>query len=545
MGAETISTTAPVPVIGVEACDEAARKVEQQQHENRQAAIDFIESTLGQRLPYESLHKSLRDGIILCKLLNKLRPDTIPRINAKPLPFLQMENINNFLHAARNLGISDAELFQTVDLYEGKGMQQVVITILTIARLIAGIQPAKRGSQDFVFFRDGGTTTTTATTTTPSTSTATKTPTETTTAPTTPKIGSPRTPSKLSVAGRSGSAGSILDNGTAKRVGKGGRSRPASATFRDLEKLAVESSTLGHYQLGNCIGRGQFGAVYKALNMETGRVVAMKRIPLADQGKEGIADLMTEVDLLKSLSHPNIVKYEGFIQNENYLHIILEFVEGGSLLSLMKTFGTLPEKLAVNYVEKMLEGLQYLHERGVVHCDLKCANILTTKDGDIKLSDFGVSKQLGGLDKNTQAVAGTPYWMAPEIIELEGPSTLSDIWSLGCTIIEMLTGKPPYIDLIPMTALFRIVEDDSPELPDDISEELVDFFGRCFQKDLSLRWSAQALLNHEWVRKLHKDPRRAAESAQLLELSTKAIQQNARSTSLHSPAPSSAGVEEG
>ncbi|KAJ3059209.1 hypothetical protein HK102_010099, partial [Quaeritorhiza haematococci] len=211
-------------------------------------------------------------------------------------------------------------------------------------------------------------------------------------------------------------------------------------------------------QLGNCIGKGQFGAVYKALNLETGQVAAVKRIPLDERDENDILELMQEVSLLKNLSHPNIVSYEGFMKKDGFLNIVLEYVENGSLFHLLKTFGTIPETLIINYVVQVLRGLEYLHAMGIVHCDLKAANILTTKGGNVKLSDFGVSKQLNVLDKDSKAVVGTPNWMAPEIIELNGATTASDIWSLGCTIVEMLTGKPPYSDLMPMTALFRIVE---------------------------------------------------------------------------------------
>ncbi len=101
-----------------------------------------------------------------------------------------------------------------------------------------------------------------------------------------------------------------------------------------------------------------------------------------------------------------------------------------------------------SYVTKILEGLHYLHQSEVVHCDLKAANILTTKNGNVKLSDFGVSLNLRAMERQTQNdIAGTPNWMAPEVIELKGTSTKSDIWSLGCTVIELFTGRPPYADI--------------------------------------------------------------------------------------------------
>lgn len=118
---------------------------------------------------------------------------------------------------------------------------------------------------------------------------------------------------------------------------------------------------------------------------------------------------------------------------------------------------------------QVLQGLLYLHDQGVIHRDIKGANILTTKDGKVKLADFGVSTStLTGGDKEAQVV-GTPYWMAPEVIELSGATTASDIWSLGSTVIELLEGNPPYYNMPPMPALFAIVNDDHPPLPQGVS----------------------------------------------------------------------------
>jgi serine/threonine protein kinase len=149
---------------------------------------------------------------------------------------------------------------------------------------------------------------------------------------------------------------------------------------------------------------------------------------------------------------------------------------------------------------QVLQGLQYLHDQGVIHRDIKGANILTTKDGTVKLADFGVSTSTlaGGQDKEAQVV-GTPYWMAPEIIQLSGASSASDIWSVGCTVIELLQGRPPYHNLAAMPALFAIVNDDHPPLPEGISAAARDFLMQCFQKDPNLRVSAKKLLKHAWI----------------------------------------------
>lgn len=208
----------------------------------------------------------------------------------------------------------------------------------------------------------------------------------------------------------------------------------------------------------------------------------------------------SEIDLLKNLRHDNIVKYVGFVKSKDCLNIILEYCENGSLHSICKSYGKFPENLVGVYMTQVLHGLQYLHDQGVIHRDIKGANILTTKDGTVKLADFGVSTSTlaSGQDKEAQVV-GTPYWMAPEIIQLSGANPASDIWSVGCTVIELLQGKPPYHNLAAMPALFAIVNDDHPPLPEGISAAARDFLMQCFQKDPNLRVSAKKLLKHAWI----------------------------------------------
>ncbi|KAJ5714897.1 Cytokinesis protein sepH [Penicillium malachiteum] len=264
-----------------------------------------------------------------------------------------------------------------------------------------------------------------------------------------------------------------------------------------LKSSAQDVAELKDYQLGDCLGKGAFGSVYRALNWNTGETVAVKQIKLVDLPTSELRVIMLEIDLLKNLDHPNIVKYHGFVKSVETLNIILEYCENGSLHSIAKNFGRFPENLVGLYMSQVLHGLLYLHEQGVIHRDIKGANILTTKEGLVKLADFGVASRTTGL--SVSSVVGTPYWMAPEVIELTGASTASDIWSLGCTVIELLEGKPPYHHLQPMPALFRIVNDDHPPLPQGASPAVKDFLMQCFQKDPNLRVSAKKLLKHPWI----------------------------------------------
>ncbi|KIJ62679.1 hypothetical protein HYDPIDRAFT_30272 [Hydnomerulius pinastri MD-312] len=264
-------------------------------------------------------------------------------------------------------------------------------------------------------------------------------------------------------------------------------------------KRASGSKLLNDYQLGDCLGKGAFGQVYRALNWATGETVAVKEIQLSNIPKGELGQIMSEIDLLKNLNHPNIVKYKGFVKTREYLYIILEFCENGSLHNICKRFGKFPESLVAVYICQVLEGLVYLHDQGVIHRDIKGANILTNKDGCVKLADFGVASSTTTGAVSDDAVVGSPYWMAPEVIEQSGATTASDIWSVGCVVIELLEGKPPYHFLDPMPALFRIVQDDCPPIPDGASPIVKDFLLHCFQKDSNLRISAKKLLRHPWM----------------------------------------------
>ncbi len=255
------------------------------------------------------------------------------------------------------------------------------------------------------------------------------------------------------------------------------------------------------YRIGQQIGRGGFGLVYQALNTETADWVAVKCVSLQSIDNVSLESIRSEIDLLKKLNHVNIVQYIDTIQTEYHLYIVLEMMES-SLSAMCKKFGTFSESLTAIYMTQVLEGLCYLHAQGVIHRDIKGANILTTKNGLLKLADFGVAKKLAdaaSIDEEETDVVGTPYWMAPEMIEMTGLTTACDIWSVGITIVELVTGNPPYYDLPPMQALYRIVQDDHPPLPDTLSPSLKDFLVHCFRKESVMRKSASELLEHPWL----------------------------------------------
>lgn len=262
------------------------------------------------------------------------------------------------------------------------------------------------------------------------------------------------------------------------------------------------NNALENFRFCEMAGKGAYAHVYKGINLKTNQIVAIKQIWL--ERDQNVAALMGEIDLLKVLRHPNIVKYHGFVKTSTSLNILLEFCGGGSLRQLYLSLGHgLPESDIIGYVRPVLEGLNYLHEQGVVHRDVKAANVLLTNTGDVKLADFGVATK---ITNQHATVIGTPNWMAPEtVLGGEGLCTASDIWSLGATIVELFTTHPPYHELHQMAVLHAIGVDERPPLPKNVTPILKDFLLECFQKQASLRINAKLLLKHKWLISANKE----------------------------------------
>jgi serine/threonine protein kinase len=217
--------------------------------------------------------------------------------------------------------------------------------------------------------------------------------------------------------------------------------------------------------------------------------------------KECLRQLNQEMLLLNQLSHPNIVQYYGSELSTETLSVYLEFVSGGSIHKLLQEYGPLGETVLRNYTAQILSGLAYLHGRKTVHRDIKGANILVDPNGDIKLADFGMAKHISAYT-SIKSFKGSPYWMAPEVImNTNGYSLSVDIWSLGCTILEMATARPPWSQYEGVAAIFKIGNSkDIPDIPDHLSSEAKSFLKLCLQRDPAARPTAAQLIEHPWVK---------------------------------------------
>ncbi|SPC66915.1 related to BCK1 ser/thr protein kinase of the MEKK family [Ustilago sp. UG-2017b] len=287
---------------------------------------------------------------------------------------------------------------------------------------------------------------------------------------------------------------------------------PASASSAESPSSDTASQKpVFKWVKGDLIGKGTYGRVYLALNATTGEMIAVKQVELPrtasdreDSRQKGVvAALKSEIETLKDLDHPHVVSYLGFEETTTFLSIFLEYVPGGSVGSCLRKHGKFEEPTIKSFLHQILDGLAYLHSKGILHRDLKADNILVDFEGICKISDFGTVRRSDDIYGNVEnmSLQGSIFWMAPEVVSLskKGYSAKIDIWSLGCVVLEMFAGRRPWSDDEAVQAMFKIgAERKAPPIPADVklSKQAAHFLKNCFEVDPAKRPTAQRLLDH-------------------------------------------------
>ncbi|XP_065051113.1 uncharacterized protein LOC135680839 [Rhopilema esculentum] len=303
----------------------------------------------------------------------------------------------------------------------------------------------------------------------------------------------------------------VVSSGPSRRVSKDESLTRSSSisTQGSSEGSECDQEELQGWTRGDVIANNHKCIVYRGLS-NRGKIIAVKQVELdRTQGtrdaEKQYRQLQDEIGMLRSLTHRYIVKFIGTTLEENLFNIFMEFIPGGSLDVVLRQFGPLPEKVFQRYTRQIISALAYLHSRDIVHRDIKGANIMLTSGGVVKLIDFGCAKHLNvdltDPSQSANSLIGTPYWMAPEVIRGNGQNLKSDIWSLGCTVYELATGRPPWTGCR-FAAMYAIASYDTeiPTLPDSFSEAARDFVARCLIRNLDDRPSAEELRHHAFIR---------------------------------------------
>ncbi|KAJ7733783.1 STE/STE20/YSK protein kinase [Mycena maculata] len=286
------------------------------------------------------------------------------------------------------------------------------------------------------------------------------------------------------------------------------------------------------YKRLETVGKGAYGSVHKGTD-RAGNIVALKIINL-DIESDDVGDIQREVALLTQLRDaPNITKYFGCHMDGPRVWIVMEFATGGSALSLMKASkdGCLEEKYVNVMIREVLVGLSYLHKVPVIHRDIKAANVLVTLTGKVMICDFGVSALLTTAGSKRNTMTGTPYWMAPEVVQtVPAYDTKADIWSLGIMIYEMIKGSPPHSNLEPFKVMDLIPRVKPPRLSDNEgSKDMRDFMANCLKESPSERLPAEELAKTKWIKSVSKV------GTSILQDVTRRLEQAGRRASLAEP----------
>lgn len=270
--------------------------------------------------------------------------------------------------------------------------------------------------------------------------------------------------------------------------------------------LLKEKMPLDHYKIDKVIGKGSYGEVKLVKHKKDKKQFVMKKVDLSKASAKERKAAEQEAKLLSQLRHPNIVSYRESFQDEpGFLYIVMNFCEGGDLYTKLKAQDkdgkALKETQVVEWFVQITMALQYMHERHVLHRDLKTQNIFLTKSNIIKVGDLGIARVLESASDMASTMIGTPYYMSPELFSNKPYNHKSDVWALGCCVYEMCTLRHAFNAKDMSSLVYKILKGKFPPLPSNYSPDLCSIVHSMLELDPQKRPSAQRLLRHSYIKK--------------------------------------------
>eukprot|EP01080_Neovahlkampfia_damariscottae_P001607 gene1607-12732_t len=298
-------------------------------------------------------------------------------------------------------------------------------------------------------------------------------------------------------------ASPIVTTLSSPEVQKEEKKEVATASLSDLKLPKDWTKKLTE---SNKLGEGGFGAVYELLT-GTGKMVAVKEMSVDRSDKDALEETMSEL-VLKDLKHENILEYLGLYEGFSKIYLFTEKCSNGSLQSLIKKQGGLLLPVLQTYAIQILKGMNYLHEKKIIHRDIKPGNLLLDNNFTIKIADFGLALAKNEDENSGGGVQGTPLYMSPELIKEGQYSVASDVWAFGLTIMEMYTASIPRLDEIKgLTGVkvFEQLSNNKPNLPKNLPNELDEFLKLCFAWNPEDRANTVELLQHPFLTTVFED----------------------------------------
>lgn len=291
---------------------------------------------------------------------------------------------------------------------------------------------------------------------------------------------------------------------TAKQIKKEKEKLNDKQVLDKLRTVVNNNDPSSLFRIISKAGQGASGEVYLAESLIPGekrRKVAIKQMDLQAQASKEL--IFNEILVMKDSKHENIVNFlDSYLRGNNDLLVIMEYMEGGSLTEVIENNESkINERQIATICFETLKGLQFLHQRNIIHRDIKSDNVLLSAEGHVKIIDFGFCAKLTDQRSKRATMVGTPYWMAPEVVKQKEYDEKIDVWSLGIMTIEMIEGEPPYLNEEPLKALFLIATNGTPKLkkPELLSNSIKKFLSICLCVDVQYRASTDELLQHSFI----------------------------------------------